>query len=577
MESYIFASMRYVVFSIFLMAIWGSSQAQQFLTPLPQAVKHPKSPAFLTPGFQLKGLFKDDFLDAFDQGNSLLSEEEYSAALGQFLYAYNLDPTSANINYLTGLTILKSLAIKDKSKAIRLLERASHDMTKHYNEFETEERKAPIATLYYLAYAYHLSYRFDEAIATMQLFKEKVGASQSFEAKDADRIIGWSNTAKKLIQSPVGGTIVNLGDSINSPFPDYSAVLSADEHTLIFSSRRTGNVDDLIHDGKTNEFVYISYKDKNGLWSKAKPMGDSVITPYNEASVSLSADGQELAVYQEVNGGDLFLSHLIGNIWSKPRPIGQGSEHSDINTAAWETSASFSADGQIIYFVSDRKGGHGGRDIWQCKKLPNGKWSMASNLGLPINSQYDEEAPFIDASGKTMYFSSTRPESMGGFDIFVSELQEDGHWSEPKNIGYPINTTGDDVFFVTSPDGQRAYFSSVRKEGFGDKDIYMLKVENPGEKPLALIKGYISLPNGGELPNGITIEAAGADNGQLMGIYRPLKRDGSYVIILPVNASYNLSFKQNGQEFYAERIAVPENGSYQEIKRDLTLQPVDNH
>ena len=333
----------------------------------------------------------------------------------------------------------------------------------------------------------------------------------------------------------------------------------------------------MVHDGKTNENVYISYKDKNGLWSKAKPMGDSVSCPYNEASVALSADGQELAIYQEVNGGDLFLSHLIGNVWSKPVPIGANSEHSDINTPAWETSGCFSADGSVIYFVSDRKGGLGARDIWKCNKLPNGKWSMATNFGGPVNSAWDEEAPFVDATGKTLYFSSNRPESMGGFDVFYSELQEDGHWSVPQNIGYPINTTGDDVFFQTSPDGQRAYFSSVRKEGFGDKDIYMIKLEKPGEKPLALIKGYINTPAGTELPNGVNIEATRVDNGQLVGTYKPLKRDGSYVIILPVNGAYTLSYKFNGKEFYAERIDVPENGSYQEIKRDLQLQPVENH
>ena len=567
--------MRKLIFLLVGIGIVSTGFAQQFLSSTPKPVSNPKVPLFLANKFKPNKELKDDFEEAMDDGNFFLLDEDYTSALAMFLNAYNIDPTSANINYLVGYTIMKSLAIKDKSKAIPYLERAGNKVTKRYNEFESDETSAPYNTFYYLGLAYNTTGQQDNALKALNKFKDISGNASSYEVKDADRIIGWCTTAKEMEKLPINVNVTNLGDSVNSIFPDYSAMVSGDENTLIFSSKRDGTLqDENPPPGTSSEYVYYSYKKKDGTWSKALPMGDSLTTPYNEASVALSPDGQQIVLYKEINGGDLFVSHLNGKIWSKPVSVNEGSKRCDINTDAWETSASISSDGNTIYFISDRKGGLGGRDVWKSSKLPNGQWSMATNLGAPINTPYDEEAPFLDASGKTMYFSSNGPKSMGGFDIFSSDLLDNGKWSEPKNIGVPINTTGDDVFYVTSPDGKRAYFSSVRKEGYGDKDIYIATTANTAEKPLALIKGRITNEAGEPASKNIVIEANNMANGSLVGSYKPLMRDGSYIIIVPANNKYKLSFKSNGVEFYAEMIEVPENASYHEVQRDLQLKPV---
>ena len=144
-----------------------------------------------------------------------------------------------------------------------------------------------------------------------------------------------------------------------------------------------------------------------------------------------------------------------------------------------------------MYFVSDREGGYGGRDIYRLVKLPNGEWSQAYNIGPPINTPFDEDSPFLHPNGKTFYFSSNGEESMGGFDIFHSELNEDGKWTFPVNMGYPLNTVEDDLYFTTNADGKNGYYASSHEGGYGEKDIYKVLLEDKESEPLAILKGYI--------------------------------------------------------------------------------------
>src|SRR5690606_8336857 len=147
---------------------------------------------------------------------------------------------------------------------------------------------------------------------------------------------------------------------------------------------------------------------------------------------------------------------------------------SDINTKAWETHGALSADGNTFFFTSDRANGYGGRDIYRTVRLPDGQWSKAQNLGPVVNTKYDEDGVFIHPNGRTLYFSSVGHTSMGGFDIFMTDMLDDGSWSHPKNLVYPLNTADDDVFFITTADGRRGYFSSDQIGGFGEKDIYFV-------------------------------------------------------------------------------------------------------
>ncbi|MBL7883273.1 MAG: PD40 domain-containing protein, partial [Bacteroidia bacterium] len=476
---------------------------------------------------------------------------------------------NANINYKLGLCYLKS--ISEKSKALNYLEKAVLNTTTNYNDIEPQEKKAPINALYYYGQALHFSYRFDEAIAHYEKFKSYLSKQKDLIA-DVNRQIEISNNAKTLVAAPINVIIKNLGDSVNSGYSDHSPVLSADENTLIFTSRRPGSTGgDRAIDDQFYEDIYISFRKPDSTWTTPVSISANVNTNTHEATVGLTADGQTLLIYKDSNGGDIYYSTLDGENWTFPQAMG-----SDINSPNWETSACLTPDGNTLFFVSNRKeGGMGGRDIWKCVKLPNGKWSKAVNLGAPINTPYDEESPFIHPSGNILFFSSNGHKTIGGFDIFFSTRNE-GNWEEPLNIGYPINTTDDDVFYVTSPDGKRGYYaSSSRAEGFGEKDLYLISIPERKEQPLVLIKGFIVPADGQKLPNDIEIIATNNESGIITGVYKPLMRDGSFTIIIPPGSNYTLSYQQDGQEFFTEIMEVPADAAYQEINKEVKLKPVN--
>ncbi|MBN8697525.1 MAG: PD40 domain-containing protein [Bacteroidetes bacterium] len=513
---------------------------------------------------------KADYRQKFTEGNYLILEGNYFQALKNFLEAYQIDSSSSNINYKVGICYLNT--ITEKSKALYYLEKAVLKTTTKYTDLEPREENAPVNAFYYYGKALHQNYKFDEAIANYEKFKSYLKASQKDMIADVDRQIAIANNAKALVSAPINVVIKNLGDSINTAYPDYSPVLSADEETMIFTSRRPGSTggDKTIED-QFYEDIYISYKKTDSTWTAPVSVSSNVNTFTHEASVGLTADAQTLLIYKDANGGDIYYSTLDGENWTFPMAMG-----SDINSPSWETSACLSPDGNTLYYVSDRKEGSlGGRDIWKCVKLPNGKWSRSMNVGAPINTPFDEESPFIHPSGNILFFSSNGHKTIGGFDIFFSTLNE-GNWEAPLNIGYPINTTDDDVFYVTSPDGKRGYYaSSSRAEGYGEKDIYIITIPERKEQPLVLIKGVIIPAEGTQLPSDLEIVATNNETGIVTGVYKPLMRDGSFTIIIPPNSNYTLSYQKDGQEFYSEVMEVPADAAYQEINRELKLKPVN--
>jgi tetratricopeptide (TPR) repeat protein len=514
---------------------------------------------------------KTDYRQKFTEGNYLILEGNYSLALKNFLEAYEIDSSNSNINFKVGLCYLKSET--EKSKALSFLEKAVLKTSKNYNDIEPTEKDAPVNAFYYYGQALHFNYKFDEAIANYEKFKSFLKDKNADLIKDVDRQIEISNNAKYFVAAPINIILKNLGDSINTQYPEYSPVLSADEKTILFTSRRPdSNGGDKADDGLFYEDIYISYKKSDSTWTSPVSVSSNINTPTHEATVGLTADAQTLLMYKDSNGGDIWYSTLDGNNWTFPAPMG-----SDINSSKWETSACLSPDGNTLYFVSDREGGLGGRDIWKCVKLPNGQWAKAQNVGAPVNTPYDEESPFIHPGGSVLFFSSNGHKTMGGFDIFFSTKNEETNgWDEPQNIGYPINTTDDDVFYVTSPDGKRGYYSSSsRPEGYGGKDIYMVSLPERKEVPLVLIKGFIIPVEGQQLPPFLEISVTNNETGVVAGVYKPMMRDGSFTIIIPPGSNYTLSYTNDGQEFFSEVIDVPMSAAYKEINREVRLKGVN--
>lgn len=295
----------------------------------------------------------------------------------------------------------------------------------------------------------------------------------------------------------------------------------------------------------------------------------------NEATITVSSDETRIYVYQDISGGgDIFYSDFKTNSFQEIQAL----SYKDVNTKYWETHCTMTIDGLNMYFVSDRPGGFGGRDIYRIVKLPDGSWSEPKNLGPTINTAFDEDSPFIGSDNKTLYYSSNGPESMGGFDILLSIRDENNTWSNPVNLGYPINSFNDDVFYTTTIDGKYGYFTSFRKDGNGEKDIYEIENDELGSKNIATLRGVIKTAYNKPLPKDITISLKCTDcDVSEEKILQPRLVDGSFFSPLETSKVYELTYKvnKNKKVLLKESFVTSLDEGYEEEYKEMLLD-VDN-
>ena len=482
------------------------------------------------------------------KGKEHLAIEEYRQALPYFLEAWKVD----TLDYKLAFNIVTCyFKIKQELQAFPYLDNAR------------VESKDPILTFYY-ARVFHLQHKFEAAIKLYREYQQTLDPDEP-EYFEMHQYIANCKYGIELVKKPVKVKITNLGPVINTPYPDYVPVISADETELLFTSRRpttTGAGKDL-EDGLFYEDIYQSNRLNDTTWSEPVDIGNGINTESHDACVALSPDGMELIMYRHsgTDGGDLYVSTLKGLIWDKPKRLG-----STINTPYWEPSASVSADENTIFFTSNRKGGLGGTDIYMTRKKDNGDFGTAILLGPAINTPLDEDAPFIHADGKTLYFSSKGHKSMGGYDIFYCtiDLETGEILTPPQNIGYPINTADDDVFFVWSADGRRAYFSSIRDGGYGDKDIYVLEREAVKKAPTVLFKGQIVACED-KRPVTATIFVTDLATQKIVGVFNSNSFTGKYTVSLPAGKNYAISVEASGYLFESKNINFPLENGYIEL------------
>jgi outer membrane protein OmpA-like peptidoglycan-associated protein len=513
--------------------------------------------------------------------NSFFDRGLYIDAIPAYREVLKVDPNDAEANYKLGMSYLKTI---HKLKALPYLEKA-------YTINPALDEKID----YNLATAYHLSHEFEKASTHYKNYQKKLNPKDLEGKKRIDRKIYECENGMLYKSNPVKAKISNLGSVLNTKYSDFAPVISADESILVFTSRRLGSTGGLLDEGLEHyEDVYISYNKKN-KWTVPENIGRPVNTDYHDASIAISPDGQTIFLYKDVNNGDIFVSKFDGVKWTKPESMGK-----TINTKYGETSISMTADGRTVYFTSNKPGGMGEMDIYKSQKDKKGKWGEAVNLGGVINTEYDEESPFIHPDGKTLYFSSRGHAGMGDFDIFKSTLKPDGSWTTPENLGYPINTADADIYFVLSADNKHGYYSSEREDGMGEKDLYMISMPEPEPlveiaakettldktkktiKPIAKIESYnpVTILKGivfDELTKGplaADLKVIDNDKNEVISEIKTNSSTGTFLIVLTSGKNYGIEVNKQTYLFHSENFDIPQSQSYQEIFKEIPLKKV---
>ncbi|MHB8258824.1 MAG: hypothetical protein ACYDCN_03185 [Bacteroidia bacterium] len=397
---------------------------------------------------------------------------------------------------------------------------------------------------YELARAYFFNYKFDEASDYLKQYSSKLKKPNKDQQKEIDQLSRTIKNAKALVANPLNVKITNLGNVINTTAIEYSPYVDMNDSLLVYTysgELSTGGLQNAFNEPDKNglyyEDVFTSSK-VNEVWTTPKGIA-SLNTVNNDAALSISYDGKMLLISRDSSNddGDIYMSRLIDNQWGTAVKL-----RGDVNTAAWEDNGCLSPDGKTLYFSSNRPGGYGGKDLYKATLLPDSSWGTAHNLGDKINTAEDEDDPFIHLDGKLFLFSSKGHNSMGGYDIFKTYLNlVDSSWFDPENIGYPINTTDDDIHYSLSPGGDKGYYAISKPDGFGDNDLYMVEPGITGIMPTMLVvKGTVSLNN---LPTESTIEVL--VNNSSYKKYKSNPVSGFYQIVLPLGQDYKIVWRSD--------------------------------
>ncbi len=506
-----------------------------------------------------------------------------------YIQAARIDPENIEANFKAGKLYLETIN-KDRAAA-------------YFKKVLSLDPEYNFALNYLIGRSYHFGLEFDEAIDYYQKYESKLAENPTYSGEDKieleavkKRILECYN-GKEFVSNPQKYSIRNMGAQINSVFDDYAPVINKENTLMIFTTRRkVGNLSrDVDIDNEFYEDVFYS-RFENDNWSQSRNIGEPINTPFHNSNLALSADGNILFLYTDEGNGDILISNKnTDGSWSEPESIGP-----NINSIGYkESSVCLSPDGNFLYFSSNRPGGYGGSDIYYSERDKKGAWKKAKNLGSVINTEYDDDGPFVDFSGEHLYFSSKGHKGMGGYDIFKSDyILEEEAWGEPENLGYPINTSDNDIYYVTTNDGQLAYYATVRGGGFGLSDIYTIKegeFEIPEEsdststtdtvskkvvaKNADVLKKNVILNLRIKDENGNAINAkvslVNVDN-QVVAAQKKMD-EGVYKFKVdnPDNSTYRLSVEKDGYAFINEDIIFT--GAEEEITqmdKEITLSPL---
>ena len=502
------------------------------------------------------------------------AEENYQKEYWDAAYTIYRDlhlkyPTNTKISYMAGKVCL---ILKKYDEALTFLTKAAEKKPKGVKDLE-----------FWLGQAQHKEGLLDEALINYELYRKTLkGKAQTTDI--VNDYIHQVSLAKKYMAIPVNAIITNMGEAINSEYIESNPSVTADGKTLIFSTCRpqnTGGLKDPTF-GMYYQDIWISERDTiTGEWQDAENIRGALNSKEHDASPSISADGNVIIIYRSVNGGDLYYSKKRKNgDWREPEVI-----KGKVNTSYFETSGCITADKKKIYFVSERPGkGLGNGDIWMAIKKGSYEYEEPVNLGATINSIDDEISAFIHPDGKTMFFASNGKNSIGGYDIFKTEWKEN-KWTTPVNLGFPINTLGDEKQFSLTADGKKAYITSHREDTKGEFDIYEIDLssyalpdpEGINQGSNTITAGSISIIKGKVLDGqaGTPIESIVKITDEKGTIVSEVEtsESGDFLVVLDGNITYTLAVKVEGFVAYEVKVFLPKTpGKTETIVKAIFLE-----
>jgi outer membrane protein OmpA-like peptidoglycan-associated protein len=385
------------------------------------------------------------------------------------------------------------------------------------------------------------------------------------EKAESEKQIKSCQFAIKALKNPVPFSPVNLGTGINSMLSEYFPTLTADEQTMFFTCMDNRSQED---------FLVSTYE--NGKWTDAINMGPPINTPENEGASTTSADGQYLFFTmcqnpKNLGSCDLWLTYVKGDRWQIPIHMPD-----NVNSKYKETQPSLSADGKTLYFASNRPGGQGDMDIWKTTFEKN-MWTNPVNLGPNINTPFDDECPFIHQDGVSLYFASDGWPGMGGRDLFMAKQNDTGGWKVPMNLGYPVNTVGNEEGLIINRSGTMGYFSSDKKTNpnhQGRVDIYSFTLpENAKPGVASYVKGKVYDAET-KLPIKTLVELTELNTSTVAGFCKSNEKSGNFLIVIPGNKNYGMNVAAEGYLFYSENFSIKDNPSSDPYLIDVPLKKI---
>ncbi|MBI2968541.1 MAG: PD40 domain-containing protein [Bacteroidetes bacterium] len=477
--------------------------------------------------------------------------------------------------------LLKAIAIDSTFVEAHTLLGDLYDITKRFDQAISSYRKAVTimpdffpGTFFNLANLEFKKAQYEEALDHYEKYNSSSESERQAKYKRiAEQNIRNCRFAIEAMKNPVPFNPVNLGDSVNTPNDEYLPALTADEQTLLFTMRHPATEQTYHpHDG-TEEDFFITTKESD-RWKRINKLPPPVNTPGNEGAHCLTPNGQILIFTgcNRTDGSgscDLYFSKKNGDEWSKPVNMG-----TPINTGAWESQPSMSSDEKTLYFVSNRQGGKGDKDIWMSRLGDDGFWATPENLGDTINTPGTEQSPFIHPDNQTLYFASSGHTGMGQEDIFFSRRLENGSWSNPVNLGYPINTNADESSLFVTASGTTAYFASGKDKG--DLDLYYFELpERARPVTVSYMKGRVFNSKTSE-PVEANFELIDLGRNELIVKSKSNKGNGEFLVCLPAGRNYALNVSKKGFLFYSDHFELDRaSSSVDPVIKDIALSPVE--